>query len=204
MKALLTKELIDRPDLLVIFDLIENGSRVIDLGCGEGILLYHLKKQKNCSICGVEISQDKIIECVAKGVPVIHGNLDNGLSDYPDNSFDCVILSQTLQAVARPDKLLKDMMRVSKKSYISLINIGYIKARLQIAFSGKMPITKSLPTPWYKTKNIHLSTIRDFEILCRELGFKIEKRIPISRHTILSKIMPNLFSETCVFVISKK
>ncbi|HPO89991.1 MAG TPA: methionine biosynthesis protein MetW [Victivallales bacterium] len=203
MKKLLTKELINRPDLIVIFDLIEEGSRVIDLGCGEGILLYHLKKQKNCSVCGVEISQDKIIECITRGIPVIHGNLDNGLNDYPENSFDCVILSQTLQAVARPDKLLKDMMRVSKKSYISLINIGYIGARVQIAFAGKMPITKSLPTPWYKTKNIHLSTIIDFEILCYELGFKIEKRIPISQYTFLSKLMPNLFSEMCVFVISK-
>ncbi|HPN83991.1 MAG TPA: methionine biosynthesis protein MetW, partial [Victivallales bacterium] len=119
MKNLLMKELEDRPDLLVIFDLIEKSSKVIDLGCGEGILLNHLRLQKGCSVCGIEYSQDKILECVGRGVPVIHGDLDDGLGDYPDDSFDCAVLSQTLQAVKRPDKLLKDMMRVGKKAYVS-------------------------------------------------------------------------------------
>lgn len=205
MRARLTKELENRSDLLAIFDLIEENSRVIDLGCGEGVLLFHLKTQKNCSVCGVEISQEKILECVAKNVPVIHGDLDNGLDDYPDDSFDCVVLSQTLQAVARPDKLLKDMMRVGKKAYISLINIGYIRARLQLALEGRMPLTHSLPTPWYKTKNIHLCTILDFENLCAELGFLIEKRVPLGyRSHLLARLMPNIFAPTCVFVVSKR
>ncbi len=204
MKMILRKELEDRPDLLAIFDLIEPSSKVIDLGCGEGILLNHLKLQKNCSVCGLEISQEKILECVARGVPVIHGDLDDGLEGYPDNAFDCVVLSQTLQAVRRPDKLLQDMMRVASRAYVSLINIGHVRARLQIAAGGTMPVTHSLPSQWFETKNIHLSTILDFRNLCSELGFAIDKTVPLGyRSHFLARLWPNLFAPTCVFVVSK-
>jgi methionine biosynthesis protein MetW len=205
MKNLLMKELEDRPDLLIIFSLITKKSKVLDLGCGKGILLDHLRFQKECRVCGIEVSQKKILECVERGVPVIHDDLDNGLNDYPENSFDCVVLSQTLQAVRRPDALLKDMMRVGHKAYVSLINIGHIRARLQLALKGIMPLTPSLPYQWFETKNIHLSTIRDFRKLCEQLDFTIEKTIPLGyRSHFLARLWPNIFAPTCVFVISRK
>jgi methionine biosynthesis protein MetW len=204
MKNLLKKELENRPDLLVIFDLIPEKSRIIDLGCGEGILLYHLIRQKKCYGCGVELTQEKIIECVARGVPVIHEDIDKGLNDYSDQCFDYVILSQTLQAVKRPDLLLKNMLRVGRKAVISFINIGHIRSRLQLAVGGVMPVTASLPYKWFETANIHLSTICDFRNICVSLGLKIEKEFPLGyRSHLLAELWPNIFASNCVFIVSK-
>lgn len=195
-------ELTLRPDLLIIADIITEGSSVLDLGCGNGALLHMLRSEKNIYGCGVEISQPKILECVKKGVPVLHSNLNDGLSEFSDNSFDFVVLSQTVQAVQRPDKLLEDMMRVGRKGLVSFMNIGYLPARLQLFFKGKMPVTKTLPHAWYNTPNIHLATICDFRDLCREKDLKIIKEIPFGeRFNLLASSCPNLFAPTCVFVI---
>jgi methionine biosynthesis protein MetW len=198
------QELQSRADLLIIADLIGKNTSVLDLGCGNGNLLHILKSEKNIYACGLEISQDKILECVSKGVPVIHSDLNDGLSEFSDDSFDFVVLSQTIQAVQRPDNLLEDMIRVGKKGIVSFLNIGYFPSRFQLTFSGKMPITNDLPDQWYNTQNIHLATIRDFRNLCREKGFKITKEIPFGGNwNILAKCCPNMFAPTCVFIIEK-
>jgi len=196
------KNLVSRPDLLIIANLISEGASVLDLGCGNGNLLHMLKGEKHIYGCGVEISQLKILECVKKGVPVLHGNLNDGLSEFTDKSFDFVVLSQTVQAVKRPDKLLEDMMRVGRKGLVSFMNIGYLSARLQLTFKGKMPVTKTLPDNWYDTPNIHLATIRDFRNLCKKKNIKITKEIPFGeKFNLLASCCPNLFAPTCVFVI---
>lgn len=192
-----------RPDLLVIADIIPPGSRILDLGCGDGSLLSLLRKEKNVYGSGIEISQEKILDCVSAGVPVVHGDLNKGLLQLPDKSFDYVILSQTLQAVERPDQLLEEMMRVGKKAIVSIINIGYYSSRLQIMFQGRMPVTETLPHYWYNTPNIHLGTIFDFRTLCKEKDLNIVSEIPIGElhEKLAAKMWPNLFAPTCVFVI---
>ena len=198
------KELESRPDLLIISDLITEGASVLDLGCGNGNLLHLLRSEKNIYACGLEISQDKILECVGKGVPVIHSDLNDGLSEFHDNSFDFVVLSQTIQAVERPDKLLEDMTRVGKKIIISFLNIGYFCARFQLFFKGVMPVTKSLPDYWYNTPNIHLATICDFRKLCADKGIYIKREIPFgARFDLPAQFWPNMFAPTCVFVVEK-
>jgi len=202
MPAEARKELSDRPDLLIIADLIKEGASVLDLGCGNGNLLHLLRSEKGIYPCGVEISQEKILECVRKGVPVVHGDLNEGLGDYADKSFDHVVLSQTIQAVQRPDLLLEDMMRVGREVLISILNIGCLSARSQLFFKGRMPVTGSLPSPWYDTPNIHLATIKDFRELCRLKKAEIIREIPFgSASSPLASVAPNLFAPTCVFVI---
>lgn len=198
------KVLAQRPDLLAIYNLIPENSRIIDLGCGDGSLLYVLRKEKNVYGCGIEISEEKIINCVAAGVPVVHGNLDNGLKEYPEKSFNYVVLSQTLQAVKSPDKLLDEMARVGENVLISLINFGHYSIRFQLMFKGRMPINENLPTPWYKTSNIHLSTIKDFRELCQSKGLKIVREIPINpSFGFLGALWSNMFAPISVFLIKK-
>ena len=198
------ENLAKRQDLMIIADIIPPDSKVLDLGCGNGDLLHVLKENKNIYACGVEISQDKILECVNKGVSVIHGDLNNGLSEFLDDSFDFVVLSQTIQAVQRPDKLLNDMMRVGKTSLVSFMNIGFWRARTQLFFRGKMPVTATLPHSWYNTPNIHLATIKDFKKLCSEKQIKITKEIPFGEKlNFAAQLFPNLFAPTCVFCIEK-
>lgn len=154
---------------------------------------------------GVEMNESKVIECIGRGVPVIQKNLDEGLSDFKDNSFDFVILSQTFQTVKRPDVILDEMLRIGKRGIVSFINIGYWRARIQIAF-GNMPVTRTLPMQWYDTTNIHLGTISDFRKLCQERNIKIIKEIPLqerNRIPLRCRLWPNLFASTCVFIIEK-
>ena len=194
----------NRRDLLIIADLITEGASVLDLGCGNGSLLHILREEKNIYACGVEISQEKILKCVNKGVPVIHSDLNDGLSEFSDDSFDFVVLSRTIQAVERPDRLLEDMKRVGRKIIISFLNIGYISARFQLFFRGRMPETKELPDAWYSTPNIHLATISDFRVLCREKQLKITREIPFGvSWNLPADIWPNMFAPMCVFVIEK-
>lgn len=195
----------ERPDLRIIADLVEKNSKVIDLGCGEGSLLDYLTKAKGVSGSGIELYQNMIIECVKKGISVIHGNLNDGLSEIKDKTFDYAILSQTLQTVDKADLLLKEMARVAKKVLVSFINFGFYKARLQLMFCGKMPVTKTLPYEWYNTPNIHLGTIKDFKSLCDTLDLNIVMQSPANKNMkFASEYWPNLFAATCVFMIEGK
>jgi methionine biosynthesis protein MetW len=201
----LKHELASRPDLLTIAKIIPPQVRVIDLGCGNGSFLKLLKKEKNVTGLGIECEQESIIACISNGVPVIHSDLDNGLKFVANKSFDYVVLSHTIQAVNRPDLLINEMLRVGQQGIVSFINFGYISARLQLLFKGTMPETKTLPNPWYNTPNTHLATIQDFRNLCRYLGIKIIREVPLgSRGNVLSRTISNIFAAHSVFVITKQ
>lgn len=193
-----------RPDLKVILDLVAESSSLLDLGCGDGALIRLLQIEKKVNTLGVEGSQEMILKAVANGASVIHKDLNGGLSEFADNSFDYVVLSHTLQAVNRPDELLREMVRVGEMGIISFVNMGYIKARLQLMLNGRMPVTKTLPYRWYDTPNIHLGTISDFKSLCDKLNIKILRQFPFGRRSFfLTRLFPNLFASTCVFLVSK-
>lgn len=200
----LKKQLAHRPDILAMNEIIPKNCRVLDLGCGNGVFLKLLEYEKNVRGLGIEISQDKIIESIATGISVVHGDLNNKLDFADDYSFDYVVVSNTLQEVDRPDHLLQEVVRVGKKAVVSFINFANIKTRSQLFLKGKMPETKNLPHRWYNTPNIHLATIRDFRELCSLLNIKIIKEIPLgSRGNLLAKTLPNLFAANCVFEITK-
>jgi len=168
-----------RVDLLLIADMIPDGARVLDVGCGDGELLEYLRLNKNVDGRGIELSPEGVKESVAKGLSVIQGNAEEEISHFPDNSFDYVILSQTLQAMGRPDKILQQLLRVSKRAIVSFPNFGNWRVRLHLMLHGRMPVTKSLDYPWYSTPNIHFCTMRDFVDLCEELDIKIEKNMAV-------------------------
>lgn len=194
------------PEHKVIIDLIEDGSRVMDLGCGEGDLLKALKMMKHVRAEGVDLSQEAIVACVAKGLfNIHHGNLDEGLADYQDKSVDYVILTNTLQVLHRPMFLIKEMARVGKKCIISFPNFGYWRVRFQLAFGGRLPKSPRLPYEWYDTPNIRLVTIPDFEDLCRAAGLRILKEIPLRTlndgNCRIVKTLPNLMADAAVFML---
>ena len=193
-----------RPDLQIISDLIEPNSSVLDLGCGAGELLKKLIDEKNVQGHGVEIFENYVAECIDKGVPVIHSDLNEGLGDYYDESFDYIVLSQTLQQIKHPQVILKEMLRVGKIGVVGFLNFGYWRVRHYLAFRGRMPKSKTLPFEWYDTPNLHLSTIKDFRRLCTDSGYQIIEQINIvnkKRGLILPNLLPNSFAEVAVFVI---
>ena len=199
-----SKLLEKRPDLHVVSGMIEPKARVLDLGCGDGAFLKMLTEDKDISGLGLEVSQQRIIECIDNGVPVVHADLNERLF-FDDNSFDCVVLSRTLQAVERPDQVLREMLRIGKRGIISFINIGYWQARLQLALFGQMPITSTLPHTWFDTPNIHLATIKDFRSLCERLNIKIVEEKPIGNYSdFIAGLAPNLLAPNCVFLLEKK
>lgn len=168
-----------RVDLQLIADMVEPGSRVLDVGCGDGSLLDYLVHFKQVDGRGMELSQAGVNSCVAIGLSVIQGDADIDLIDYPSDAFDYVILSQTLQATRDPKKVLEQLVRIGRRAIVSFPNFGHWRVRWRLLWSGRMPETECLPSRWYNTPNIHLCTIRDFVALCREMGIVIEKAIAI-------------------------
>ena len=194
-----------RRDLEVIADLVAPGDRVLDLGCGDGSFLRQLREERGAEVVGVEIDQESIAKCVANGVPVIQSDLDDHLDFAGDDSFDLVVLSQTLQEMRRPDQLLRRMMRVGRRAAVSVINFGHWSSRLQVFFSGKMPRNSQMPYHWYDTPNIHFSTIRDFRELCDSLNVDIVEEVPLpARFPRLTELWPNVFAIGCVFVLERQ
>jgi methionine biosynthesis protein MetW len=168
-----------RIDLVVVADMVEAGSRVLDVGCGDGTLLRLLAEQRGVDARGVELSQQGVNHCVAAGLSVIQGDADTDLVDYPDDAFDYVILSQTLQATRHPRKVLEHMLRIGRHAIVSFPNFGHWRVRTQIGLLGRMPITDNLSFPWYETPNIHLCTIRDFILLVQQIDAKIERGVAL-------------------------
>ena len=166
-----------RVDFDVVTSLVRPGSRVLDIGCGDGSLLARLQKDKAVDARGIELEQTNVNQCVAHGLAVVQGDADTDLSDYPDNHFDYVILSQTLQTVGEPKTVLNEMLRIGKTSIVSLPNFGCIQNRLQILLKGRMPMTKNLPYEWFDTPNIHFCTIRDFLELCEKIDGTVKRAI---------------------------
>lgn len=197
-----------RYDLEIISEMIKPKSKVLDIGCGNGELLHFLKMQKNIDGRGLEISQEKLTEAMKGGISVIHGNADNDLSYYPDDSFDYAILSQTMQATNNPKKILQEMLRIANFAIISFPNFAYFQNRLHLAIKGTMPVNKNIPFQWFNTPNIHFCSIIDFEKLCQDLDFTIKKRLFLTNKKLLNKILStqylaNLFAQYGIFLITK-
>lgn len=191
-----------RLDHRIISELIVPGSSVLDLGCGEGDLLYMLIKHRGAHGQGIEIDEQAIYTCVARGLNVFHGDIDSGLFDYPDRSFDYVILNQCLQQVVHVETVLADSLRVGKKVIVGFPNFAHYSARLQLFFRGRAPVTASLPYQWYETPNLHFLSISDFFVFCRDKGITIERCEYIGDKGRLCRL-PNIFAQTGIFVISR-
>lgn len=185
----------------VIVDLIKQGSSVLDLGCGNGELLDYLTREKQILGQGVEIDEQCIYNCVAKGLSVTHSDIDTGLSEYADGAFDYVILNQTFQQVKRPDYVLREALRVGRKAIVGFPNFVPYKARLQLFFKGIVPVTPSLPYQWYDTPNLHFLSIADFQKYCKKRDFKIEQAGFIGEKNRVY-ILPNLFAQVGIFLVS--
>src|SRR5512147_763044 len=197
-----------RVDLLLIAEMVAPGSRVLDIGCGDGTLLRILAEKQDVDGRGIELSQAGVNSCVAQGLSVIQGDADTDLVYYPDLAFDYVILSQTIQATYSPRHVLEQLLRIGKRAVVSFPNFGHWSVRAQLLFRGKMPKTDNLPDRWYDTPNIHLCTIKDFLDLCRDAGAKVERVVALNAYgTKLGVSMPlfmqNLFGEQAVFLLSR-
>jgi methionine biosynthesis protein MetW len=197
-----------RKDLAYIKEYINVGSNVLDIGCGDGSLLYMLKQSKNINAFGLEIDEEKIADCVSKGLSVIQYDFNQGLPDYQNKTFDFVILSQTLQQVARPDYAIQEVIRVGKRAIVSVPNFGYWKCRIDLFFRGKTPVTKSLPYKWYNTPNLRMLTLKDFYEFCEEMNIKIIKTISfVSKKNGQARIINNFSNfraDYSVFIIEEK
>ena len=196
-----------RVDLLEIGKMIEPGSRVLDIGCGDGDLLYHLVHDRGVDARGMEISREGVNASVARGLSVVQGNADIDLVDYPTGAFDYAILSQTLQTLRDTRACLEQMLRIGQRAIVSFPNFGYWRVRLKLLFGGRMPDTATLDHPWYNTPNIHLCTIRDFLSLCDELDIKVDRALAITRAGKPSRLplvgrFGNLFGDQGLFLVS--
>ncbi|HTA42636.1 MAG TPA: methionine biosynthesis protein MetW [Bryobacteraceae bacterium] len=192
--------LVERPDFSVIGEIIEPGSRVLDLGCGDGEMLAWLMEHKNVQARGVEISPTKVRRAIARGVSVYQGDINEGLQDYPDKAFDYVILSQTLQETRAPLLVLRDLLRVARRAIVSFPNFGHWGVRLAMLRTGTAPKTDLFPHNWYDSPNIHFLSINDFEEFCREQNFPIERRYFLSGARRVT-VLPNLLAQTAVFLL---
>jgi len=196
-----------RVDLLLIAEMVKPGSRVLDIGCGDGTLLRILAEKHGVDGRGIELSQAGVNSCVAQGLAVIQGDADDDLVYYPDLAFDYVILSQTIQATYSPRLVLEQLLRIGKRAVVSFPNFGHWRVRTQILFGGHMPRTDNLPERWYETPNIHLCTIKDFLDLCEDIGAKVERAVALNAYGTKLVAMPlfaqNLFGEQAVFLLSR-
>ena len=194
-----------RAELKTIAKWIKPGSRVLDLGCGKGELLSYLQESQNVTGYGVEIEQENIVASIDNNINVIQADIEQGLIGFEDNSFDYVIMTQTLQALRNTDVILEEMLRVGREGIVTFPNFGHWRSRLNILF-GHMPITKALPNTWYNTPNIHLCTLKDFEDLCKEKNFKILQRSIVDRqhrNNAFNNLFPNLLGEIALYRIQK-
>ncbi len=197
-----------RVDLLEIAQLIKTDSSVLDVGCGDGGLLDYLVREKQVDGRGIELSPEGVNNSIAKGLSVIQGNAEQDIAYYPDDCFDYVILSQTLQAMTRPDRMLEQLLRVGKRAIVSFPNFGHWKVRLNLGLMGTMPVNKTLDYPWYSTPNIHFCTIRDFVKLCEQMDIHIEQSMAIDargyRMPFLALRLANLMATQGMYVITRR
>ena len=195
-----------KQEFKIISDLIEKNTRVLNVGCGDGILMEYLKYNKEIDIRGIEISKDNVQKCLSKGLTVIEGDAEKDLLQFPDSSFDFVILSQTLQAFLNPEIVIKELLRVGKKAIVTIPNFGFWKVRLHLLIKGTMPITKNLPDEWYNTPNLHMCTIKDFYNFCENRKIKLDKSLALHNEKIssinkLNLNTKNLSAELGIFLI---
>ena len=192
----------------IIADLLEENTRVLDVGCDDGTLMEFLKKNKNVDIRGIEISKKKVQVCISKGLTVLEGNAEFDLKQFPENSFDYVVLGQTLQAFVNPEIVIKELLRVGKKAIVTIPNFGHWRVRLNLLIKGTMPVTKTLPNDWYNTPNIHMCTIKDFVKFSKTINFKIYKSLALMNKNVSNinnsnLFFKNLFAELGIFLIEK-
>ncbi len=192
----------------IIADIIAENSRVLDVGCDDGSLMEFLKKEKNVDIRGIEISKEKVQTCISKGLTVIEGDAEFDLKQFPDKSFDYVVLGQTLQAFINPEIVIKELLRVGNKAILTIPNFGHWKVRLNLLLQGTMPVTKTLPNEWYNTPNIHMCTIKDFFKFSKTINFKIFKSLALMNKNVSTinnsnLYFKNLFCELGIFLIEK-
>tara|TARA_Y100000590_G_scaffold82884_1_gene92382 strand:- start:5574 stop:6170 length:597 start_codon:yes stop_codon:yes gene_type:complete len=197
-----------KKEFRIISELIEKNKRVLDVGCGDGTLMKHLKDNKNIDTRGLEISKNNVQTCISKGLSVIEGNAEKDLKQFPDLSFDYVILSQTLQAFYNPEKVINDLLRVANKAIVTIPNFGFWKVRLHLLIKGTMPITQDLPNEWYNTPNLHMCTIKDFFNYCDYRKIKLLRSLTRENKSIspinnLDLNIKNLFAELGIFLIEK-
>ena len=192
----------------IIADLLEENTRVLDVGCDDGTLMEFLKKNKNIDIRGIEISKKKVQVCISKGLTVLEGNAEFDLKQFPENSFDYVVLGQTLQAFVNPEIVIKELLRVGKKAIVTIPNFGHWRVRLNLLTKGTMPVTETLPNDWYNTPNIHMCTIKDFVKFSKTINFKIYKSLALMNKNVsninsFNLSFKNLFAELGIFLIEK-
>jgi methionine biosynthesis protein MetW len=193
-----------RPDLAIIAANVAPGSRVLDIGCGDGALMAALRDQRQCDARGLEIDPDNVAAAVARGLSVVQGDAESDLADYPDASFDYAILSQTLQTTKRPDWVLEQLLRIGRQAFVSFPNFAHWRVRASLLFGGRMPVTRLLPLKWYATPNIHHVTVDDFRALLKERGIAIQGCWFLSGDQGTGSAMANLFAEHAVFLLSKE
>ena len=192
----------------IISDIIDKSSRVLDVGCDDGTLMEYLKQNKDVDIRGIEISKEKVQTCISKGLTVLEGNAELDLKQFPNKSFDYVVLGQTLQAFVNPEIVIKELLRVGKKAIVTIPNFGHWKVRLNLLIKGTMPVTRTLPNEWYNTPNIHMCTIKDFFKFSKTIDFKIFKSLALINNKVSNinssnLFTKNLFSELGIFLIEK-